>query len=84
MKSGIHKATLPQSLSAADQVYLFQGTDVKWSVDELKASLDQPCYSTESIDDLVETVAAQVKPGDHVVIMSNGGLVVFIKSSSVS
>ncbi|GLX87154.1 UDP-N-acetylmuramate--L-alanyl-gamma-D-glutamyl-meso-2,6-diaminoheptandioate ligase [Thalassotalea loyana] len=73
MKSGIHKETLPKSLALADHVFVFQGEHVKWSVDQLINACQQPCEVTDNIDQLVTMVRNQAKPGDHVLVMSNGG-----------
>ena len=72
MKSGVHKDSLPLSLVQADEIYLFQGEQVKWSVAELKAQCQQPCIAEKDIASLVEKVATAANPGDHVLVMSNG------------
>ena len=73
MKSGVHKDTLAGSLAKADQVFVFQGDKVQWSVDELKSQCQQPCIASDDIDDLVAEVVAKAQPGDHILVMSNGG-----------
>ncbi len=73
MKAGVHKDTLAASLTDADQVFIFQGEQVQWSVDSLTAQCQQPCMVSDDIDELVATVAKIAKPGDHVLVMSNGG-----------
>ncbi|MFB0980531.1 MAG: UDP-N-acetylmuramate:L-alanyl-gamma-D-glutamyl-meso-diaminopimelate ligase [Alteromonadaceae bacterium] len=73
MKSGIHKDTLPVSLSQADTVYLYQGEQVKWSVDELIQDLKQPCFVETNIEVLVNLIVANSQAGDTIVVMSNGG-----------
>lgn len=73
MKSGVHKDTLANSLIDADEVYLYQDEAVKWSVSDLIRDCKAPTFCEDNIDALVELVASQSKPGDHVVVMSNGG-----------
>jgi len=73
MKSGIHKDTLAPSLALADQVFLFQGEQVKWSVDDLINQCQQPCDVASDVDELVTKVAKIAQAGDHILIMSNGG-----------
>ena len=73
MKSGVHKDTLPASLAKADEVFIFQGEQVQWSVDELISQCQQPCRVTDNLATLVAQVAEMARPGDHVLIMSNGG-----------
>jgi len=73
MKSGIHKDTLPVSLSAADHVFIFQGEQVKWSVTELVNDCQQPCYVHTKISELVADISGLVTASDTIVVMSNGG-----------
>ena len=73
MKSGIHKETLPKSLALADQVFVFQGEQVKWSVSELIDACHQPCNVSKDINKLVDMVADEATPTDHILVMSNGG-----------
>jgi UDP-N-acetylmuramate: L-alanyl-gamma-D-glutamyl-meso-diaminopimelate ligase len=73
MKSGVHKDTLAPSLALADKVFLFQGEQVKWSVDALIDQCQQPCEVANTIDELVTNVAAMAQAGDHILVMSNGG-----------
>lgn len=73
MKSGVHKDTLANSLALADQVFIFQGEQVKWSVDSLIKQCQQPCLVSDDIDELVATVAKVAKPNDYILVMSNGG-----------
>ncbi|WP_448213213.1 UDP-N-acetylmuramate:L-alanyl-gamma-D-glutamyl-meso-diaminopimelate ligase [Colwellia sp. MEBiC06753] len=73
MKSGVHKNTLAASLTKADQVYLFQGEQVKWSVADLQAQCQQPFVAEADIDALVNAVVNHAQAGDSIVVMSNGG-----------
>ena len=73
MKSGIHKDALAASLNDADLVFVFQGEQVKWSVDELIAQCQGHCQVTNKFDELIAAVVAQARAGDTIVVMSNGG-----------
>lgn len=73
MKSGVHKNTLGASLAKADEVYVFQGDKVQWSVADLKQQCQQPCFANDDIDALVAQVSSAAQAGDHIVVMSNGG-----------
>lgn len=72
MKSGVHKDTLAPALALADQVFLFQGEQVKWSLAHLINQCKQPCDIEGNIDELATNVAAAAQPNDHILIMSNG------------
>ena len=73
MKSGVHKAALPLSLAQADQVFIYEDEAIKWSVSDLIASCQPPCFVEQSIDDLVIKIVEQSQKGDIIVVMSNGG-----------
>jgi UDP-N-acetylmuramate: L-alanyl-gamma-D-glutamyl-meso-diaminopimelate ligase len=73
MKSGVHKDTLAKSLSEADMVYVFQGDKVQWSVDNLIADCQQPCFVNDNFDDFVQQIIDSSQQGDTIVVMSNGG-----------
>jgi UDP-N-acetylmuramate: L-alanyl-gamma-D-glutamyl-meso-diaminopimelate ligase len=73
MKSGVHKDTLATSLAQADVVYLFQGEQVKWSVNTLIQDCKQPCFVETNIDALVSHIVENSQARDTIVVMSNGG-----------
>ncbi|MBA6343072.1 UDP-N-acetylmuramate:L-alanyl-gamma-D-glutamyl-meso-diaminopimelate ligase [Colwellia sp. MB02u-10] len=73
MKSGVHKDTLAKSLSDADIVFVYQGEQVKWSVEALIADCVQPCFVSQDIRQLVANIVANAQAGDTLVVMSNGG-----------
>lgn len=73
MKRGVHKQTLAASLTAADQVFLYQPEGIDWSVDEVAQQCTQAAVTSDDIDILVEKIAAAAQPGDNILVMSNGG-----------
>jgi UDP-N-acetylmuramate: L-alanyl-gamma-D-glutamyl-meso-diaminopimelate ligase len=72
MKMGIHKDSLAQSWSAADQVFIFEPRNLSWSMDELLAKSDITASLHKDMDVLVKSIVTYAKPGDHIVVMSNG------------
>ena len=73
MKSGVHKDTLAKSLTDADVVYIYQGDQVKWSVEALIDDCSQPCFVEQNLDKLVSAIISGSQAGDTIVVMSNGG-----------
>jgi len=73
MKSGVHKESLPQSLNDADSIFIYQGGQVNWSVSDLINQCHSPCVVEKNIEQLVEQITLQARPGDIIVVMSNGG-----------
>lgn len=72
MRLGAHRAQLSAATADADGVFWFQPEGMDWSLESLLTDSPVPAQLTGDIDDLVDRVAAEVRPGDQVVIMSNG------------
>lgn len=71
MKMGVMKNRLAPSLALADFVFCYsQGLD--WDASEALAVLGDKAQIHSNLAALVQAVADKVRPGDHVVIMSNG------------
>jgi UDP-N-acetylmuramate: L-alanyl-gamma-D-glutamyl-meso-diaminopimelate ligase len=73
MRSGVHKESLPKSLIDADQVFIYQGEQVTWSVSDLIKQCKPACQVEDNVERLVESIAQQAQAGDIIVVMSNGG-----------
>lgn len=73
MKMGVHEHTLAASLNAADKVILYQDPNLTWSLDNIQQQLGDSSVLLRNIDDVVGQLVSQSKPGDHIVVMSNGG-----------
>lgn len=73
MRMGIHAHTLADSFAYADQVLLYQADNVDWDIAEHMKGLGDRCRVYTDVDDIVGFIAEQHQPGDHIVIMSNGG-----------
>jgi UDP-N-acetylmuramate: L-alanyl-gamma-D-glutamyl-meso-diaminopimelate ligase len=77
MKLGVMKAQLPASLEAADQVFGYGAASGKdalgWDLAESLAPLGERAAAFNDLSALVRAVRAAARPGDHVLVMSNGG-----------
>jgi len=71
MRLGTLKDALPGSLVAADHVFC-HGANLGWDAAVALAPLGDKAETSDDIDDLVRRVAAAARPGDHVLVMSNG------------
>ncbi len=72
MRSGEHLEQLAPATAAADHVFWYQPTGLDWSLQRI---VDQSVCAAEvvsDIDELVTKVVAAARPGDAIVIMSNG------------
>jgi UDP-N-acetylmuramate: L-alanyl-gamma-D-glutamyl-meso-diaminopimelate ligase len=72
MKLGIMKEALPGSLAGADLVYCY-GANLGWNPADALAPLGVKAVCHDNLDALVAAIAAEAKPGDQVLVMSNGG-----------
>ncbi|MFJ3056014.1 UDP-N-acetylmuramate:L-alanyl-gamma-D-glutamyl-meso-diaminopimelate ligase [Herbaspirillum sp. NPDC087042] len=77
MKLGTMKEALPGSLVDADLVFGYgakAGRDaLGWDLGEALAPLGEKAGAYDDLGALVEAVKAAARPGDHVLVMSNGG-----------
>ncbi|HLU78377.1 MAG TPA: UDP-N-acetylmuramate:L-alanyl-gamma-D-glutamyl-meso-diaminopimelate ligase [Burkholderiaceae bacterium] len=77
MKLGAMAARLPGSLETADLVFCFGETSGKhalgWDPAEVFAPLGDRASSWHELDKMVEAIVAAARPGDHILVMSNGG-----------
>jgi len=72
MKLGTMKSQLPWSLEQADVSFCHSG-GLDWDAHAALASMGNKAQVAANIDELVKQVMAHVKPGDHLLCMSNGG-----------
>ncbi|MDR1994830.1 UDP-N-acetylmuramate:L-alanyl-gamma-D-glutamyl-meso-diaminopimelate ligase [Azonexus sp.] len=72
MKLGTMKSQLPDSLREADAVYCYAG-NLGWDAGAALAPLGERVSVVEDLDILVERIAIAAHPGDHILVMSNGG-----------
>jgi UDP-N-acetylmuramate: L-alanyl-gamma-D-glutamyl-meso-diaminopimelate ligase len=71
MKRGEMKAQLPWALEEADLCFCLQG-DYGWSATEALAPMGAQAVVADSVDKLVAAIVRAARPGDQVLVMSNG------------
>jgi UDP-N-acetylmuramate: L-alanyl-gamma-D-glutamyl-meso-diaminopimelate ligase len=72
MKLGAHRDGLRASLQGADQVWALQPDGLPWSLEDELAELPAAGVYT-NVASIVADLVQEVRPGDEIVIMSNGG-----------
>jgi UDP-N-acetylmuramate: L-alanyl-gamma-D-glutamyl-meso-diaminopimelate ligase len=72
MKLGVHKAALADSLRGADKVFVYQSPEVKWDVADAMQPLGGLATVHADLAQLTAALANEARPGDHLVLMSNG------------
>jgi UDP-N-acetylmuramate: L-alanyl-gamma-D-glutamyl-meso-diaminopimelate ligase len=74
MKLGAMKDALPGSLVDADLVFGFGSRQaLGWSLGDALAPLGEVATAYDNIDVLVAAIAKAARPGDQIIVMSNGG-----------
>lgn len=73
MKMGVHKDTLANSWQKADEVYLYEPEGMDWSLVESVAHSNAPTHCFKDVEKIVQGVCNVAQPGDHILVMSNGG-----------
>jgi UDP-N-acetylmuramate: L-alanyl-gamma-D-glutamyl-meso-diaminopimelate ligase len=71
MKLGVMKDALPGSLAQADLVYCYSA-NLGWNLEGALAPLGAKAACHDDLDTLLAAIAAEAKPGDQVLVMSNG------------
>jgi UDP-N-acetylmuramate: L-alanyl-gamma-D-glutamyl-meso-diaminopimelate ligase len=72
MKLGVMKNALPASLKEADLVFCY-GANLGWDAAEALSAIKDKASVYEDLNVMVAAIAEAAKPGDYVLVMSNGG-----------
>ncbi len=73
MRMGVHRESLPGALAGADAVWLYTPPDLGWDAGGLLAALGTHARASADVDALARELARTARPGDHILVMSNGG-----------
>ena len=73
MRMGVQARRLPAALDAADEVLVYAPADLNWNAAEVLQPLGGKCRVLGDVQAIIDWVAANSRPGDTVLIMSNGG-----------
>ena len=73
MRAGVHADELGPALIAADYVWLKTSDGIDWDPQVALAPLEGRCKIVTQVDIMLDQIKNSLKPGDHIVFMSNGG-----------
>ncbi|WP_147653213.1 Mur ligase family protein [Vulcaniibacterium gelatinicum] len=73
MRLGAHADALAPSLDGADAVVFLHRPELAWDAGKVVAALRAEGVAVPDVERLILELQARVRPGDHVVFMSNGG-----------
>ncbi|HEY0676062.1 MAG TPA: UDP-N-acetylmuramate:L-alanyl-gamma-D-glutamyl-meso-diaminopimelate ligase [Immundisolibacter sp.] len=72
MRAGAHRAGLAAALADADLALLHCAQPLAWDIDEVLRELPRGAGFFADAATLVPALAAAARPGDHILLMSNG------------
>ena len=72
MKLGTMKAQLPDALELADKVWCY-AKGLGWNPADALAPLGAKAKTLDDLDALVNRITEEARPGDRILVMSNGG-----------
>jgi UDP-N-acetylmuramate: L-alanyl-gamma-D-glutamyl-meso-diaminopimelate ligase len=72
MKLGTMKAALVPSLAEANLVFCYAG-NLAWDPGVVLKPLGERAHTSTDLAALVDAIVTAAKPGDHILVMSNGG-----------
>jgi UDP-N-acetylmuramate: L-alanyl-gamma-D-glutamyl-meso-diaminopimelate ligase len=73
MRMGVHREQLAPALAGADRVLLYQPAELKWDLNTVAEALNGAARVFRSVDEILRTLTSELRAGDQVLIMSNGG-----------
>ena len=73
MKRGVHRDALGKALALADVAMIRRRADLDWDPAELALDPEQTTLMVcDTLTQIVDTIGDRAKPGDQIVMMSNG------------
>ncbi len=73
MRMGVHNDTLAASMQGADRIWMHEPGDLGWSLPEVAHAMGVPVTISGSVEAIVDEILHEARPGDHILVMSNGG-----------
>ena len=73
MRLGAHADALAPSLALADAVVFLHRPELPWDAGKVIDAIRGDARTVPDVDALIATLRSIARPGDHVVVMSNGG-----------
>jgi UDP-N-acetylmuramate: L-alanyl-gamma-D-glutamyl-meso-diaminopimelate ligase len=73
MKLGVHREQLAPALRSADVTWFLNPPDLGWDLPGAVAALGERAGFAANVEALVKDLVEDSRPGDHILVMSNGG-----------
>ena len=72
MRLGSLAGALTDSLRGADHAFIYARPDLKWDAQAVLGGLGEKLTVRDALDPLIEDIRRAAKPGDRILVMSNG------------
>lgn len=72
MRMGVHRESLAAALNEADRVLLYDPPNLGWDMGSVATALGAKCRRLPTVDAIIDTLVTELKPQQHVLMMSNG------------
>jgi UDP-N-acetylmuramate: L-alanyl-gamma-D-glutamyl-meso-diaminopimelate ligase len=73
MKLGVHRNELAPALAAADESWFLSAPELGWDLAAALKPLGEKLHFAASVEGLVDGLVHELRAGDQVLVMSNGG-----------
>ncbi len=73
MLQGVHKDTLGNSFTDADQVIFYEPPGMQWDLENATRDIAAKRKIYKKTGEIINHITGMIQPGDHIIIMSNGG-----------
>ncbi|MHB8622488.1 MAG: UDP-N-acetylmuramate:L-alanyl-gamma-D-glutamyl-meso-diaminopimelate ligase [Sulfuricaulis sp.] len=73
MRMGVHRDKLAGALTLADRVLVLKPADLNWNLERVTGALAGRGQAFHTVEEIIDSLAKEVRPDDNVLIMSNGG-----------
>jgi UDP-N-acetylmuramate: L-alanyl-gamma-D-glutamyl-meso-diaminopimelate ligase len=73
MRMGVHSGTLAASMQDADRIWMHESGGLAWSLSDVAQATSVPASVSGSVQAIIDELVSETRPGDHILIMSNGG-----------
>ncbi len=73
MRMGIHQSTLGKSLTESDLCLVYKPENLDWDLEAAFGETTIEYMIFPTIESIIQTLKITTRPGDHILIMSNGG-----------
>jgi UDP-N-acetylmuramate: L-alanyl-gamma-D-glutamyl-meso-diaminopimelate ligase len=73
MRMGVHREELAPAFAGADLALFYRPPELGWDLSQATETLGERRQVFPDLDGIIDSILSRKRPGDHILIMSNGG-----------